>query len=133
MAISGLNHVNIITDDLSSSIKFYVDVIGLVEGQRPAFKFPGAWLYCGSQAIIHLVHVDKQNVNGSGTIDHIALEANGIQNMMDLLEESQIAHCVRDVPGKTIRQIFLKDPNGVKIELNFRGSEVLTARTEPLP
>lgn len=128
MAITALNHVNIVTGDLEATRRFYSDVIGLTDGDRPSFQFPGAWLYCGDEAVIHLVGVDDQPDEGTGTIDHVAFEAKGIDGMIDLLEGRGVPFHVRDVPGREIRQVFLHDPNGVKIELNFRGAEVLKAR-----
>lgn len=128
MAITALNHVNIVTDDLEGTRKFYADVIGLIDGDRPSFQFPGAWLYIDDEAVIHLVGVDDQPDEGTGTIDHVAFEAKGINDMIAMLEGRDIAFYVRDVPGMEIRQVFLHDPNGVKIELNFRGAEVVKAR-----
>lgn len=128
MAITALNHVNIVTGDLEATRRFYSDVIGLTDGDRPSFQFPGAWLYCGDEAVIHLVGVDDQPDEGTGTIDHVAFEAKGIDDMIELLEGRGVPFHVRDVPGREIRQVFLHDPNGVKIELNFRGAEVLKAR-----
>ena len=128
MAITALNHVNIVTEDLEATRKFYSDVIGLIDGERPSFQFPGAWLYIDDEAVIHLVGVEDQPEEGSGTIDHVAFEANGINDMIEMLEGREIPFHVRDVPGREIRQVFLHDPNGVKIELNFRGAEVVAAR-----
>ena len=128
MAITALNHVNIVTGDLEATRRFYSDVIGLTDGDRPSFQFPGAWLYCGDEAVIHLVGVDDQPDEGTGTIDHVAVEAKDIDDMIELLEGRGVPFHVRDVPGREIRQVFLHDPNGVKIELNFRGAEVLKAR-----
>ena len=42
MTVRALDHVNIVTADLAASIAFYREVVGLVEGPRPAFPFPGA-------------------------------------------------------------------------------------------
>ena len=128
MAITALNHVNIVTEDVEATTRFFADIIGLEDGDRPPFEFPGAWLYCGGEAVIHLVGVDNQPEQGTGTIDHVAFEANGITDMVKDLEARDIPFQVRDVPGREIRQVFLHDPNGVKIELNFRGDEVLKAR-----
>ena len=116
MAITALNHVNIVTGDLEATRRFYSDVIGLTDGDRPSFQFPGAWLYCGDEAVIHLVGVDDQPDEGTGTIDHVAFEAKGIDDMIELLEGRGVPFHVRDVPGREIRQVFLHDPNGVKIE-----------------
>ena len=128
MTVTALNHVNIVTDDLAATRAFYADVVGLIDGDRPSFDFPGAWLYCGDEAVIHLVGVDDQPDEGTGTIDHVAFEAGGLDDMIGLLEGRGIPFHVRDVPGRDIRQVFLHDPNGVKIELNFRGAEVVAAR-----
>ena len=35
------------------------------------------------------------------------------------LTEKGIAFEERDVPGKPLHQVFLHDPNGVKVEINF--------------
>ena len=53
--ITGLNHANISTAKLQETIDFFIGVIGLRVGPRPDFDFPGAWLYAGNQAVIHLV------------------------------------------------------------------------------
>tara|TARA_Y100001960_G_C14691849_1_gene836788 strand:- start:1057 stop:1479 length:423 start_codon:yes stop_codon:yes gene_type:complete len=128
MAITALNHVNIVTQNLEATRKFYADIIGLIDGDRPSFQFPGAWLYIDEEAVIHLVGVEDQPEEGTGTIDHVAFEANGINDTIETLEGKEIPFHVRDVPGMEIRQIFLHDPNGVMIELNFRGAEVVKAR-----
>ncbi|MEM7238203.1 MAG: VOC family protein, partial [Pseudomonadota bacterium] len=55
-----LDHVNIRTSRLDEMIRWYVDVMGLTEGWRPPFAFPGAWLYAGDAAIVHLIGVDAE-------------------------------------------------------------------------
>ena len=51
MTICGLDHFNVVTSDLEASRRFYVRVLGLREGARPPFDFPGAWLYCADAAV----------------------------------------------------------------------------------
>ena len=54
MSISGLDHFNIRAKDLDGMRDFFVDVIGLTEGDRPSFEFPGYWLYAGDAgAVVH--------------------------------------------------------------------------------
>ena len=51
------------------------DVLGFVNGPRPPFNFPGAWLYSAGHPVLHLngiSHTDKQQRDDSGVIDHIA-------------------------------------------------------------
>ena len=53
-------------------------------------------------------------------VDHIAFEAAGYQESMQRLESANWEYRCSDVPDTNIRQIFLVDPNGVKLELNFK-------------
>ena len=62
MTLTVLDHVNIRTARLEDLVAFYRDVLGLHTGWRPAFSFGGAWLYCGEQAVVHLVEVDEQPI-----------------------------------------------------------------------
>lgn len=55
MAIQGMNHFTVLSSDLNQSKNFYVEILGLKEGSRPDFSFPGAWLYADGQAILHIM------------------------------------------------------------------------------
>ena len=44
MAIEGMNHFNVLTDDVEATRHFYCDILGLEKGERPPFKFDGLWL-----------------------------------------------------------------------------------------
>ena len=50
MAVSGMNHFTILTDDVERTVRFYDDLMGLKAGYRPTLSFPGAWLYAGDPA-----------------------------------------------------------------------------------
>ena len=52
MAVAGMNHFTILTDDVDNTVRFYGDFLGLEPGPRPNFNFPGAWLYAGGAADI---------------------------------------------------------------------------------
>ncbi|MCJ7873093.1 VOC family protein [Phaeobacter sp. J2-8] len=56
--LTGFDHVNIRTTNLDTMIAWYGDILGLHPGKRPPFRFPGAWLYLGDRAVVHLVAVD---------------------------------------------------------------------------
>ncbi|MCC6198350.1 MAG: VOC family protein, partial [Burkholderiales bacterium] len=47
MTVSAMNHFTILTDDVPRTVEFYRRLLGLTDGPRPAFGFPGAWLYAG--------------------------------------------------------------------------------------
>ena len=130
-----LEHFNVWTSRLDETVQFYTDLLGLRNGDRPDFGLPGAWLYDDTGTpVVHLVDKDAalasdlpQTIGrtvsadrGSGTIDHIAFEATDQQGLASRLTERGLDFQSTEVPGAAIRQIFVKDPNGILIELNFR-------------
>ncbi len=139
MAINTLDHCSIRTLDLAASRKFYVDVLGMEVGERPDFPFPGAWLYLEGHAAIHLVGVDPDDsgglveylggavdpepLNGGGSLDHIAFRATDAASMLRRLKENNIPYRERQVPNMDLKQIFVEDPNGIRIELNYFGPD----------
>lgn len=122
MGLADLDHYNIFTDNLDRSVKFYEEVLGLHSGKRPDFGIPGAWLYCGDKAVVHLVGIAKNDRSGGGTIDHVAFRANDFDGMRENLQQRGIKFSEMSVPGFNVRQLFVHDPDGVKVELNFFGS-----------
>lgn len=122
MALADLDHYNITTDDLERSVKFYEDVLGLRKGKRPNVKIPGAWLYCGEKAVVHLVSVDRNDRNGMGTLDHVAFRATDFEGTRANLQERGIKFSEMSLLDFKVQQIFVHDPDGVKVELNFFSS-----------
>ena len=122
MTVTALDHVNIQTADLAATVGFYTEVIGLAEGARPNITRPGAWLYCGERPVIHVIAVGEGDETGTGPIDHVAFEAAGYEAMAEQLKRRGFAYRTQELPDMGIRQIFVHDPNGVKLELNFRGA-----------
>ena len=123
MALSGLDHISVRTTDVEATQAFYEKVLGLQAGPRPNFSFPGAWLYRGEQAVVHVIGVDAhgrgEGAAGAGGFDHIAFAATDLDGMRKHFEASGVAFDERGVPGMRLHQIFLTDPNGLRIELNF--------------
>jgi catechol 2,3-dioxygenase-like lactoylglutathione lyase family enzyme len=118
MNVIGLDHYTINTGDLDASIAFYETALGLRNGDRPAFTFPGAWLYCGGSPVVHLVG-GRESKAGTGVVDHVAFHANGLPDFIQHLREHAVPFRERDTPDGRLHQVFLEDPNGVTIELNF--------------
>ena len=123
MPLTQLNHVTVRTDDLEATRDFYHDVLGLAPGPRPPLAFPGYWLYCGEQAVVHLVPrsgaIGAGASDDTGNFDHVAFLGSDFDGMRDHLKQLGIAFRQQDVPGARIRQLFIQDPNRVMIELNF--------------
>ena len=134
MPLENLNHVLVLTGDLEANRDFYVDVLGLEDGYRPPFPFSGHWIYLGERAVIHVAeNGDYLEERGrgragaadadTGSIDHIAFEATGLKAMIARLEEHGIAAHHRKVPDLDLHQVFVHDPNGIRIELNYPAHE----------
>ena len=75
MPATAMNHFTILTDDVPGTVRFYGELLGLREGPRPPLDFPGAWLYSGSSAILHVVGGRAWADLKSGVIDHMAFSA----------------------------------------------------------
>jgi catechol 2,3-dioxygenase-like lactoylglutathione lyase family enzyme len=122
MPLQNLDHFNVYCADLDRSRTFYSDVLGLHDGARPAFGIPGAWLYLGDRPVVHLVGGrDGETPLKTGPVDHIAFEAQDFQAMRERMQSLGLDFQENDVPDFKIQQLFVHDPDGVKIELNFRG------------
>jgi catechol 2,3-dioxygenase-like lactoylglutathione lyase family enzyme len=123
MPLTQLNHVTVRTADLDGTRDFYSDVLGLKEGPRPPLAFPGYWLYCGEQAVVHLVPPSGQIGAGegdaTGNFDHVAFVAEDFDEMRERFRRLGLRFRENEVPGIRLRQLFVQDPNKVMIEINF--------------
>jgi catechol 2,3-dioxygenase-like lactoylglutathione lyase family enzyme len=110
-----LDRVNIRTDDLEASTAFYRDIIGLEVGRRPNFSFAGAWLYHDGQAVVHLKCPAVSITDG--IIEHVAFFTNALDEVIEAIQARRIEHRVQKLPDGSLRQCFLRDPNGVLVEI----------------
>lgn len=123
--IRGIHHFTIRCSQaqLDEVRDFYCNVLGMRIGPRPGFDFAGHWMYVGDMAVVHLAAIvaDAElsgERSGSG-FDHVALHASGLDATRARLDELAIPYEELPVPGWPLRQIFLKDPVGSRIELSF--------------
>ena len=119
MPALSLDHYNIFCKDLDATVRFYERYVGLTNGDRPPFPFPGAWMYAGDKAILHIVSETGRSDQGSGAIDHIAINCSDIRGTLDQIKKDNMPFEVRKVPARPLQQVFVHDPDGVMIELNF--------------
>jgi catechol 2,3-dioxygenase-like lactoylglutathione lyase family enzyme len=137
MPLQLLEHYTIRSADMEATRDFYCKAIGLRVGKRPPLAFPGYWLYCGETPVVHLVPladpkairgmVKVPAVNGEkpggGAVDHVAFRAENAPAMRRRLQSNSIPFEERVQPGSGLVQMFLDDPNGVTVEINFRNEK----------
>ena len=125
-----LHHLAIKTDDVDATVEFWNDVIGSHSVDRPDFGFHGAWLQFGA-TMIHLyggetaLNKSGSYDRGSAAIDPVALSASGFDEMRRLFDEKKLEWRQMNIASFHLWQLFVHDPNGVLVELNF------DARQEP--
>ena len=125
MTTTGMNHFTVLTDDVPATVDFYRDFIGLTEGERPPLGFPGAWLYTGGQAVLHVVGGRPKSELRAGVIDHMAFSASDVKGVKARFDAASVKYDLRRQKDSGIWQLFTYDPNGAKVELDFDPAESL--------
>ncbi len=130
MIVERLDHVNIITDRLAETARFYAELLDLEERDGPPSMAPEQvrWMYDGTgQAILHLNSPDFPRTferavapgSETGAIHHVALRCGDFETVRSRLDARGAEYAVNEVPSIGLRQIFTPDPNNVLLELNF--------------
>ena len=144
MPLSHIEHFLLQTADMEKTREWYVNVLGMRVGPSPDFKFPVFWLYLGDKDVVHVTeggknvsenrkkYVGQQSaaVEGTGVVDHIAFRATGLREMLEHLKALKVDFKQRQVSDQGLYQLFMFDPNGVKVELNYSNSEATGLKAE---
>jgi catechol 2,3-dioxygenase-like lactoylglutathione lyase family enzyme len=128
MQMNGIHHINIgcRESDLPAIEKFYCEGLGLHVGYRPNFPSGGLWLYHGDHPLVHVVTRFKADWTGldesKSSYDHTAYAVKGVQDFRARFRKMGIPFEEQNVPNAGF-QMFLRDPVGNKVELNFPNEE----------
>lgn len=123
MFLSSLDHYNIETADLDGTVSFYRDVLDMTLGDRPPLDVKGAWLCIDGHAVVHVNEVSEDRAARTGAIDHVAFEAQDFEGLSRRLDRLGLPYeTVDSRPRLPLRQIYLFDPNQIRLELNFRAA-----------
>jgi catechol 2,3-dioxygenase-like lactoylglutathione lyase family enzyme len=140
MSVSSIDHVLVLTDDIEQTREFYCRVVGLQVGARPPLEFPGYWLYTGDtgypgatgdpSACLHIADrrayaahaaglglAVPEHDSGAGPLDHVAFRGQDYDSLVARLESCGVPAVTNTVAGGP-RQVFIEDPNGVRVEIN---------------
>lgn len=130
MTIKSLDHYNIQTAQLDRTVDFYVEILGFSKGYRPGVRGTGAWLYAGGSPYVHINVIDEDLTGPTGSINHVAFEmANepgDLESMQARLATYGLPFELNDSrPRLPLCQIFVEDPNGIRLELNYRDAPLV--------
>jgi catechol 2,3-dioxygenase-like lactoylglutathione lyase family enzyme len=153
MGLRFMEHILILTHDPEGTRDWFCNNLGFVSGYHPEFGFPVYWLYIGDQDVVHIgkaQHSEHQNTYlstpsdtpsvessrsdslGSGRIDHVCFNCDGILEFIDRLNKNQVEFSERKAHNSNLYQLFMREPiNGIKVELNFSAQEALSAKRLP--
>jgi len=124
--VKTLDHVTLIVKDLEASRRFYCDLLGMQQVDRPGFSFPGRWFQAGSTQIHLILEHDRSGPPGENTADlqkssrnrHFAFEVEDGNAAAEKLTEAGVPL----LAGPKVRpdgavQVFATDPDGHVVEL----------------
>lgn len=127
--VEALDHVNIITSDVEGSARFYAELLGLEprDGPPPLTHETARWMYdAAGRAVVHINSLDcpraydrEVRPGPTGALHHVALRCSGYEELRARLQSRGLDHRLNEVSAVSLRQIFVLDPNGVLLELNF--------------
>jgi catechol 2,3-dioxygenase-like lactoylglutathione lyase family enzyme len=138
MGVSHIEHFLVAADDIDATRDWYARVLGMQSGPHPDFGFPVHWMYVNGVDIVHigpsakhageiqrkyLGRTSEKSEEGTGALDHIAFRATGLRAMLEHLRRERVPFTQRRANGQALFQLFLYDPNGIKIELNYAAAE----------
>ena len=123
MPLERLHHVLVLTDDLETTRAFY-EALGLEVGERPPLEFPGYWLYLDRVPCLHIAeraayeaHASTLGLRVDEALDHVAFAGADYDELAASLKTAGVDAVTNRPPG--LRQLFLTDPNGVRVEVNI--------------
>jgi catechol 2,3-dioxygenase-like lactoylglutathione lyase family enzyme len=126
MALGRLDHVLVLTDDLEATKDFYCEALGLEVGERPALEFPGLWLYLEGAPCLHIAerasyeaHAATLGLQVGAAVDHVAFTGADYERLVARLEAARVDAVTNAVASAGLRQLFVTDPNGVRVEVNI--------------
>ncbi|HVX03689.1 MAG TPA: VOC family protein [Rhodanobacteraceae bacterium] len=129
MPVRGIGHVNLRASaaTIERLRRFYIDIVGLHEGPRPAFRSGsrGHWLYAQDRDVLHLTIArdDGATTQSPGVFNHLAFDCDGLESTCARLDAAGIEYATDVVDALHQTQLFLTDPAGIGVELTFTESQ----------
>lgn len=126
MTVTAIDHVNLSVPSakLPQLLAFYTGVVGLVEGPRPHFPFPGHWLYAKGvpAAVLHLACYAEDALpleQPTGRFNHLCFRMQGLADAKERIEGAGLTYREQRSEANPVIQLFVRDPAGVMVEMSF--------------
>jgi catechol 2,3-dioxygenase-like lactoylglutathione lyase family enzyme len=120
MPVHRIDHVNLNSSDVARTCAFYVDVLGFEEAKPMGTG--GAWIYLQGHPYLHVgARAPGEAPDALPRVDHFALQASDVAATRARLEAAGVPFREASYAQLDIHQIVVHDPDGVKVELNFKG------------
>ena len=136
MPVVGLDHVNIRSADPQGTLAFFHEVLQMRVGPPPGIPastgYSGGWVFDPEdRAVVHVGGLETRYPSdeampfaegrGGGAVHHVALACADFEGMRERLRARAVEFAESDYPNMRLRQLFVREPNGVLLELNFTG------------
>ncbi len=113
-----IQHVNVLVDDLETSVRFYRDVLGLPVVATPEQGFPSQFFQFNEHQQLHMNQIADDRPYRA----HFCLV---VQDFMGLFRRAKAAQAIDVKPWGRVRrlpsgnmQMFVRDPSGNLIEIS---------------
>ena len=124
--VKHIDHITLVVGSLDASRRFYVDLLGMEDVDRPAFSFPGAWFRAGA-TLVHLIEQHDRSGPVGNQVDagsrnsrshHFAFEVDDAKAAAQILKDRGITLIddAKQRPDGAV-QVFFADPDGHVVEL----------------
>ena len=115
-----------------AAARFYAELFGLEprDGPPPLTHANAHWMYdAAGRAVLHINSLDcprtydrEVRPGPTGALHHVALQLPRLRGNAGAARRAAAwHHQLNEVTAVSLRQIFVLDPNGVLLELNFFG------------
>ena len=131
MSLQGINHLAFITDDMVATIRFYRDLLGLVEtGRHESEEGQFTLVFLAAPADLEQVKAehaplieltynwDREDYQGGRNFGHLAYE---VDDVYALCQKALDAGITINVPPRDGHMAFFRSPDNISIELLQKG------------
>jgi catechol 2,3-dioxygenase-like lactoylglutathione lyase family enzyme len=119
--VSKLDHYAIDVRNLEETHRFYHDILGFEQIERPNFDFPGAWYRVGHVSMHVILNAARSHdIHSESRALHFAFTCSNIMEMKEYLISCGV-EIVKDIKPRPdgVLQMFVRDPDGYFIEFTM--------------